>query len=456
MIADKLLEYSESDFLPMHMPGHKRNIEKFEYLEKLTAKTDVTEIDSFDDLNCAEGIFLDSERAAAKLWGSDCVFYSVNGSTCGILATVRAAVNCEYSRKLLIARGCHKAVYHAAELCGCECVYIETEVTKSGFNCAVSPSRVRECLEKNPDSAAVVITSPTYEGIISDVESIAEICHAFGVPLIVDEAHGAHLGLHGIFPKSAVQCKADAVIQSIHKTLPSLTQCALVHINGEAVSPEKVKRQMAIFQSSSPSYILSASIDGAVRYLASEKGEALLKEWYNSVIAVRKKLPCLYEPNKREAFDYDVSKLVFETDGVYFANTLREKYNIELELASLGYAVAMTGAGDTEETLRRFERAVNDLCPAKAQYDLEYSYHVLKSKMKISAAVIKETAKISLDLAAGRVCGESIIPYPPGIPLALPGEVLDRKAIGQIKLLLEKGCNVRGISDGKISVICED
>ncbi|MBR4933171.1 MAG: aminotransferase class V-fold PLP-dependent enzyme, partial [Clostridia bacterium] len=218
-ILERLKKNSADGRLPMHMPGHKRN-PQFEHLTPLGGTLDITEIDGFDDLNSPDGIFLESERLAASLWGSSECLYSVNGSSGAILAGVRAVV--KDGGRLLMARGCHKSVYHAAELTGASAVYFEAELTSYGFLSGISPDEVEKKLSEYPDTKLVIITSPTYEGVISDVRSIADVCHRYNVPLMVDEAHGAHLGLHGIFPDGAVKCGADIVVQSIHKTLPSL------------------------------------------------------------------------------------------------------------------------------------------------------------------------------------------------------------------------------------------
>ena len=205
----RLERYADEGVLPMHMPGHKRAC--FEHLASLGAKLDITEIDSFDDLNAPEGIFADSESVAAKLWGSGETVFSVNGSTGAVLAAARAVSVCSSAKTVVVARNCHKSVYHALEICSLEAEYIVPGMTSAGFAASVTPESVREALERTPSEAAVILTSPTYEGVISDISSISRICHEKGAVLIVDEAHGAHLSLHGVFSKGAVECGADIV-----------------------------------------------------------------------------------------------------------------------------------------------------------------------------------------------------------------------------------------------------
>lgn len=452
----KLLErYSDGDTLPMHMPGHKRNMREFPHLASLGAHLDITEIDSFDDLNSPEGIFAESEAIAAGLWGSDDTVFSVNGSTCAVLAAVRCVTGCRTGRRIIVARNCHKSVYHAIELCACKAEYIAPDLTSVGFAASVTPESVRFALDSAPHAAAVIITSPTYEGVISDIASIAEICHERGVPLIVDEAHGAHLSLHGVFPDGAVRCGADIVIQSIHKTLPSLTQTALVHLNGNLVSRSELRRQMSIFQSSSPSYLLSASIDGAVRFLASDEGKLCLRRWRSDLWDARMriasqgriKLFC----GGDNVFAYDESKLVILGDGFGIMKALRER-NVELEMASVSYAIAMTGTGDTAETLGRFEDALDGIISEKMP-DIKGKLHIPCSSLTVAEAVTHESEQIPLENAVGKISASYVYAYPPGVPILVPGETVDCDVTVGINALLKAGASVRGIQNGRLSVI---
>ena len=454
-LYEKLRDYCNGESLPMHMPGHKRNISAFDYLSALSAALDITEIDSFDDLNAPEDIFAESERIAAGLWGSDETIFSVNGSTGAILASVRALTGCVHGRTVIVARNCHKSVYHALELCACRAVYIAPTLSEAGFALSVTPESVREALERTPDAAAVILTSPTYEGVISDVASIADACHSCGVPLMVDEAHGAHLSLHGVFREGAVKCGADIVIQSIHKTLPSLTQTALVHRSGGLVSSDELRRQMALFQSSSPSYLLSASIDGCVRFLASTEGEKCLREWKDALDETYEKFADI--DNLRlftvedGIFAKDETKLVLLGDGFDIMRAFRNA-KVELEMASVSYAVAMTGAGDTTESLDRFCEAASG---AEAADGTAFGgkLHLPRSDMRAAEAVIRDSREVSLSVAEGNVSASYVYAYPPGIPILVPGEVIDSDVIETVDRLLCAGAAVRGLRNGYVKVI---
>ncbi|MCM1376809.1 MAG: aminotransferase class I/II-fold pyridoxal phosphate-dependent enzyme, partial [Muribaculum sp.] len=257
----RLWENSESNFYPYHMPGHKRHV--WGQLSESLARLDITEIDGFDNLHQPEGILDGLQKKAALLYGAEESFYLVNGSTAGILSAVSCALPA--GGRILMCRNCHRSAYHAAYLRNLAISYLYPQVC-DGYDIfdGVTAGQVQAALDRKPDVGAVLIVSPTYEGRISDVREIARVAHSRGIPLIVDEAHGAHLGLAEGFAPNSCQAGADLVIHSVHKTLPALTQAALLHVNGQLIDRDNLKRFLHIYQSSSPSYLLMASIDNAL------------------------------------------------------------------------------------------------------------------------------------------------------------------------------------------------
>lgn len=454
-LYDKLCGYAKSGALPLHMPGHKRNTEllgtDFPY------EIDITEIDGFDNLHRPEGIILNIMKKAQRLYKSGASFPLINGSTCGILAAVRCAVS--FGDEIIIARNCHKAVYNACELNNLNVSYIYPQNDSFfGLSCSVSPQSVSEALKKHPKAKAVVLTSPTYEGVISDIGSIADITHFYGIPLIVDNAHGAHQPF--IFSEGEpVQCGADIVISSLHKTLPSLTQTAVAHINGDIIKPEDFSKQLAVFETSSPSYILMASIDRCLDILSSY-GSTLFSRYKERLDIFSEKAKrlnnlkvlCCGNDNlsKHNFFSFDYGKIVICTNscgisGTQLSDILRKDYNIETEMSYTTYALAMTSVCDTDSTFDRLFNALADIdgkiTPTKP---IVQPPMPIPQKSKYSFINLpKEGVLTSLDRAEGEISLDYIFAYPPGIPILTAGEIIDKKLIQYVRHLNSCGTSVQ-------------
>jgi len=368
MLYDKLTEYSKSGVYPMHMPGHKRNMERLP--PGLPYNIDITEVDGFDDLHDPQGLLLETSRLASGLYGSLDAFLLVNGSTVGILSAIGASA--KRGDKALIDKSAHRSVFNAVELFGLDPVFItpQTDPT-SGITCGIGPINVESALKSNPEIKLVVVTSPTYEGVISDVGAISDIAHKHDIPLIVDGAHGAHLDFSEGFSGGAVRAGADLVVMSLHKTLPALTQCSLLHVNTARPDINEVKRLLSVLQTSSPSYVLMASIDSCLRMLSSDK-DRLFKEYeenldrFSGMMTRLKKLAVVchgLDKQNGRFYNFDRGKLVIVTkntaiSGFMLADILRTGHKIELELARPGYAVAMTSVCDSPEGFTRLANAL--------------------------------------------------------------------------------------------------
>ena len=285
-LYEKLTAYGNSDYYAFHMPGHKRNMELMR--ARLPYNIDITEIDGFDDLHHAEGLLKELQENAARVFQAEETHYLVNGSTVGLLSAVMGCT--ERGGRILMARNCHKSVYNAVYINELRPVYIYPEFSEeTDLNGEIHVDQIKKLLEEYEDIQAVVIVSPTYEGVVSDIEAIAEIVHEYKIPLIVDEAHGAHFGFHSYFPQNANTRGADVVIHSLHKTLPSLTQTALLHINGRYADRERIRNYLHMLQSSSPSYILMASIDECVRAM-DERREEIMDTYVERLQHTRERL----------------------------------------------------------------------------------------------------------------------------------------------------------------------
>lgn len=449
----RLERYAASSAYPFHMPGHKRNL-----LLDRAYSIDITEIGGFDDLQHPEDYLKDAMEEAAALYGSRRTFFLVNGSSGGILAAISALV--PVGGKLLLARNCHTSAYNALVLRQLQPVYVWPQVLPAlgGLCGAVLPEDVEAALAADPDIRAVMIVSPTYEGVVSDVAAIAKVCHAHRVPLIVDEAHGAHLPFgQGCFPASAVACGADVVIQSLHKTLPAMTQTAVLHIGRTAmVNDEKLARCANLFQTTSPSYILQGSILACLNYM-KEHAAAEMPRFAAQMRALREKLAAvpglslLGEADVNGA-GYDISKLVFAVKGMSGREAmawLREEAQLELEMSAPNYALAMTSLCDTQEGLDRLLAALQRI-PKNGTRGVSPVCGVLPKTETVYLPFETEDVTgraVPLAEAAGHVAAETVYLYPPGIPTVVAGERVTQDVAARLAGAEARGFELRGRMD---------
>lgn len=500
-LLERLTEYAGSDAYPFHMPGHKRR----EITDGIPGGfpdpygIDITEIDGFDNLHHAEGILKDAMETVAAIYGADRSWYLVNGSTCGILSAVFATT--ENGGKILTARNCHKAVYHAICLNRLEAEYLyPEEITEFGINGGIRAEDVRKALEKDAMHCAgnsgdvrgkitkiqaVLITSPTYEGVVSDIRVIADVAHEYGIPLIVDEAHGAHLEYadqcHS-FPKSALEYGADIVIQSLHKTLPCFTQTAILHVKGKLVDQDRISRYLSMFQTSSPSYLFMAGMERCIRYMDGDGR--------NEMIRYEKRLERFMERMEglqvlevldreicgkyRTVAGWDPSKIVVSTmraedfHGEELAETLRRKYHLEMEMTAPEYVIAMTSLMDTEEGFerlgtalleidgalrRRTESGRKEKAASETPEGLESKVSHPVRRMLICEAMDADTERTAFQDTVGKVSAEFVYLYPPGIPIIAPGEVFTDAIVEKIMAYKAAGLLVQGPADPDADVI---
>lgn len=480
-LYDKLKKLEKSDAYAFHMPGHKRN-------GSLTGADlpygiDITEIDGFDDLHHADDILKGAQERAAEVWHADESHYLINGSTVGLISAILGCT-CRGDR-ILMARNCHKSVYNAVFLNGLRPVYLYPQMLSSGgkeegdINGPVTSSQVEQALERNPDIRAVIITSPTYDGVVSDVRGIAECVHKKGIPLILDEAHGAHFGFHPYFPENGNMLGSDIVIHSLHKSLPSLTQTALLHMNGTIADRDRVRMYLDILQSSSPSYVLMSSMDECVRLL-EEKRKEVFAGYVQMLRRIRGQLKDMKNLRLWESADYDRSKILISTAGCAMQDgeikkytgkqlydEMRKKYLLQLEMSAPGYAIAMIAPGDTESGMRRLVDTLLKIDSELAEYKENKSFYSksVKNRMKLRANIQvysseeinkfpNKRKKVLFEACAGYISTEYAYIYPPGIPLIVPGEQISENTMRQIAEYQEAGFDIRGVHEtGSIEVL---
>ena len=494
LLINRLAAYARSDMYPFHMPGHKRRTGPEDSFMNSCVDSftnpfavDITEIEGFDNLHHPEGILKDSMKWAADVYGADQTYYLINGSTGGILAAVCGSV--PRGGRILVSRNCHKSVYHGICLNQLKTSYVyPQEIEGLGIQGGITAEDVDRMLNRYMDTQAVLIVCPTYDGIVSDIEAIARIVHRAGLPLIVDEAHGAHFRYDAMFPVSALDLGADVVIQSVHKTLPSLTQTALLHIKcnrpdgGCYADRERIDRYIHMVQSSSPSYVLMASIENSIYQMEQTDMAPYGKQLHK----LRRRLGQMRHLRLADTGligqagirDRDISKIVVSTrgpclypaedgltgfTGAQLDDILRREYHLEMEMCGADYVTAITTVMDSGEGLERLGDALtridSQLTDAGYKPDgrsgNQKSVYSMRcdTAMSMGEAMEEKMASVGLEDSAGCISGEFVYIYPPGIPIVAPGEWISRPILEVILEYRDKGLPVQGPADQSLRTI---
>ncbi len=464
-IQDFLISHAKLDPVSFHMPGHKGSTiyKRFgfnEFLENFM-DCDITEIIGADNLFQAEGILREAQDNYAALYDSDKSYLLVNGTSGGIIAAILASVS--KGKKLIMARNCHKSVFNALTLADIQPLYVYPELIQEyGISGAISPDEIESLLASNPDAEAIILPSPNYYGICSDIEAIAAIVHKYNKVLIVDQAHGAHLkmfskfGIHGL-PKSAEESGADIVINSTHKTLASYTQSAILNLNSNRVPPYVIEDKLQCIESTSPSYVLMASLDINAGIL-KEHGHLLMREWIDNLnyfYEEAKKIVGLEFIDKVPGMDWTKINFSLRKLGITgdeLENMLIE-HNIFIELYTGNLVMCMTGIGTSRADIVALIDALKEISRSKRidssnidKQDSESNQHLLAFRRAAIFEIPKNKIRVPLLGAEGLICASSVIPYPPGIPLVCPGEKFDKETLIYIKTLRENKEKVIGVN----------
>ncbi len=458
-----LLKHAAKNPVSFHMPGHKGSaiFQKYGYGDVLDnfVDMDVTEIPGADNLFQAEGIIKAVQERYAKLYDVKYSYLQINGSSGGIIASILACV--PPGKKLIMARNCHKSVFNALTLGHIEPVYAKPELLEeNGVTGSVSPDEIRRLILENPDAEAVILPSPNYYGICSDIEKIAEVVHEAGKVLIVDQAHGAHLKFFHKFgqgegmARPAEECGADIVINSIHKTLASLTQSALLNVTSDRVDRYVLEDKLQAIESTSPSYILMTFLDLNADLLENH-GPQVMKDWKDNLLYFYEKaqeIPGLDVMIVKDHMDITKINLDMGALGINGAELeeLLMGYNIFSELYTGNILMLMTGVGNTRTHM---DKTLDALRKISVKYGQSGSMQKPEKKiitppeMGKLHAVPRDKVYVKLEDAAGRICAGSIIPYPPGIPFICPGEEITEEAVTYVKALRDEKEKVIGVTE---------
>lgn len=446
MLNEKLDNYLNDGYYPFHMPGHKRNIELLN--KKLAYKRDITEITGFDNLNDPKSLFVFMEQSLANIYKVKEAIISTNGSTCGILSSIRSLA--KKHKKILVSRSSHKSVFNAIELFDLDVDYIKNIVNENGIITDIDYKDLSDKLSNNLYDL-VVITSPTYEGYIIDLRKVHSLCKKHNTPLVVDMAHGSHIHLYDEYNN---YFSYDLAITSLHKNLSALTPASCVLIRDEKIDIKEIRRNMAIFQTSSPSYLISQSIDDMIYSypkftILKENLDINLEKLYGINLT---KLKFINKKNK------DKTKILISTENTnitgYELQDLLLKRKIEVEMAQASYVLLISSIFDKKEGFEMLINALIDIDKTlkKDEIVFEFKNIIPEIKMKISDAINEDKHLVTLSNIEGKISGQYIYSYPPGIPIVVPGEVFSKELIEQIKYLSGIGANL-SFEEGQVFVI---
>ncbi|SDX85487.1 aminotransferase class I/II-fold pyridoxal phosphate-dependent enzyme [Paenibacillus sp. CF384] len=487
-LFDTLTALQRSNPVSFHVPGHKYGqsiahltgmndnaVQTFQSIMRI----DVTEISGTDDLHAPSGIIQEAQTLAAEVFGADQTFFLVGGSTVGNLAMLLAA--CRPGDLVIVQRNAHKSVLNGLMLAGASAVFIMPQ-KNAGSNLDVLPdiSQVEEAMAKYPDAKAVFLTNPSYYGLSIDLEPYAKQIHAHGMLLLVDEAHGAHYGLHPAFPRSAIQAGADAVVQSTHKTLPALTMGAMLHVQGQRIHTLALADALRMIQSSSPSYPIIASLD-MTRAMLQAYGSDLFEQ---GIHAARRFRAWIKDQSAFETIIVDeeqgrssaaairvdpIRVILREAHGRLSGFDLQqrlEKYGCYAEMADLRYVVLLFGLAASDSDVDRLQEALHAIAEeiereglkARENVEMPIEHHRTMSEPVVFTRsgvqhASNGTETIPLSNSAGRYTVEAVIPYPPGIPLLYEGERITEETIIYIQQLMEHGARCQGASDPTMQTI---
>ncbi len=465
-LYEALERFRRQRVVPFDVPGHKRgrgNPELVKLLGEQCVGLDVNSMKPLDNLCHPVSVIMEAEQLAADAFGAAHAYFMVGGTTSSVQSMILTA--CKAGDKIILPRNVHRSVINALVLCGAEPVYVDPDVDSHiGIALGMELSLVEKAIVEHPDATAVFVNNPTYYGICSDLRSIVRIAHEHGMLVLVDEAHGTHLSFSDKLPVSAMEAGADMAAVSMHKSGGSLTQSSLLLL-GETVNTRYVEQIINLTQTTSASYLLLSSLDISRRNLALRGKESFEKvadmaqyarEEINSIggyYAYGKDLV-----NGGSIFDFDVTKLsVYTRDigltGIEVYDLLRDEYDIQIEFGDIGNILAYISIGDRIQDIERLVGALEDIKrlyskPVSLLHNAEYITPIVAATPQ--KAFYAEKELIPIRETAGRICGEFVMCYPPGIPILAPGEMITQEIIDYTLFAKEKGCSMQGPEDGSL------
>ncbi|SHH04298.1 arginine decarboxylase [Thermosyntropha lipolytica DSM 11003] len=469
-LFDAVKKYVEDKVIQFHVPGHKQGKglpELAEYIGYRALEMDANGMEDLDYINNPTGVIAEAEELCAEAFGAEHAYFLVNGTTSGVQAMIMSA--CSPGDKIIIPRNAHKSVIGGIILSGAVPVYVQPEInTELGIAMGVSVEKVKAAIREHPDAKAVFVINPTYYGVVSDLKSIVNIAHAYGMAVLVDEAHGAHMYFHDDFPLTAMEAGADMSAASMHKTAGSMTQSSVLLLNSKTIMPSTVRQVLNLTYTSSGSYLLLCSLDVARKQMAT-RGRELLSRTLDLARETRYQLNRIDEiyafgkelKGTPGCFDFDETKLGINIAGLGYTGyqmeaKLRREYNIQIELADLYNILAIMSIADRRENLKALVKALTEIAHKSNRKGLINSTRIpYHPEMVVTPreAFYSPKKVIRLEDAAGEIAGENIMAYPPGIPVVCMGERITSDIVEYIKVLKSEKCELQGTSDPNVEYI---
>lgn len=466
---NKLSEYSKKNTVHFDVPGHKigkGNPYLTEALGEKVLGLDVNSMPELDNLNYPAGVIKEAQEYFAHAFCADHAFFTVNGTSLAVHAMILSA--CGPGDKLIIPRNCHKSAINSIILSGAQPVYLQPEIhPELGIAMAASYDSVKAAIDNNPDAKAVFLINPTYYGVCSDIKAIVEYAHAKGMAVLVDEAHGTHFYFSKRFPVNAMEAGADMAAVSVHKTGGSLTQSSALLLKGDRISPMHVQNLLNILHTTSASYLLMLSLDLARSHLAVNGKNEFERVYEISRTARNKinKIEGLYAFGNElcdipGVFNFDESKLGINVTGLGLTgfevyDLLYKEYSIQMELADLYNVLGVVSLGDNISSTDALIYALLDIASKHEKNTKHYSFPIPLNNpqpgMTPRDAFYAKKEFVALDNAAGRIIGESVMIYPPGIPILAPGEVITKETIEYLKLLKTQHSQLTDMEDKELN-----
>ena len=465
-LLETLKKLSESNHAPFYAPGHKRGEGISANLKNLLGasvfRADLPELPALDNLFQPAGVIKEAEDLAAEAFGADQTWFLINGSTAGIIASILAV--CQPGEKIILPRNIHQSVISGLILSGAVPVYIQPPYNPDwDIVLGLTPASVETALQKYPEAKAVFLVYPTYQGVCADIQAIAQITHQYNIPLIVDEAHGPHFTFHADLPMSALAAGADLTVQSTHKVLGAMTQASMLHIQGDRIHPQRISQALQMVQSTSPSYLLLASLDVARQQMALE-GEALLTRTLQLAEQARNSISQI--PGLAVFPSDDLTRLTVKVadlgiSGYEADEIFNEQLGVVAELPSLQNLTFIISIGNTDDDISKLiqafqflaEQAKNQsISPQPKNLQLFLNSTNLVNTIHTPYLTPRETffsqsMIIPITESVGKISADLICPYPPGIPCLIPGEKITQSAIDYLQAVLALGGTITGCRD---------